>query len=155
MINSLQNTTIFGISNHLQDRAALQSAVHDIRTANGQELEAYHIQQVSANDGSSFMPPASMGGQAYALGSEDLSYESIAHRIEAARIAAEASAQEQEGSRARSNIFDSDQPPLEQKLEKEARLARTAHQVVARYLMTVQGYDLGDTSIHVAPVWRV
>ncbi|MEO5334585.1 MAG: hypothetical protein H7839_21425 [Magnetococcus sp. YQC-5] len=153
MINSLQNTTIFGISNHLQDRAALQSAVHDIRTANGQELEAYHIQQVSANDGSGYMPSASLGGQAQALGSEDLSYESIARRIEAARIAAEESAQEQEGSRTKSNTFDSDQP-LDQTLAKEARLARTAHQVVARYLMTVQGYDLGDPAIHIAPVWR-
>lgn len=144
MINSLQSTSIFGVANNLQNRAAHSGVVNDLRTGNGQELESRHVKQTLADESPRSTQQETNGKDDKPVNEEQPSYDSVARRVEEARIAAEESINE----KVVELNSDSQAPvkPLEQEVEKGTRRARVAHQVAARYMLTVQGYSIGDPS---------
>ncbi|MBF0160452.1 MAG: hypothetical protein HQL58_13130 [Magnetococcales bacterium] len=46
MINSLQNVSAFGVSDVLREQAAMQRVVHELATADGEELEQCHVPRI-------------------------------------------------------------------------------------------------------------
>ncbi len=137
MINSLQN---FGAANHLQSQATRYGVIQAIRTGNGQFLDPNHVKQSAENEASHSMQREEDERARRAAKDAEASYESIALRVEQARIAAEKSVEEETSVEAKP-VVKTEQRPLEEEVKRGSRRARTAHQVAARYMMSVQGYE--------------
>ncbi|MBF0628471.1 MAG: hypothetical protein HQL91_09650 [Magnetococcales bacterium] len=90
MINAPQATILPGNTSTVSAHASLRHAVDEIRTDNGQELQPYHVQKSAPgesvrSDGRDLGRP----GRGHGVGQRGERYETIAARLEQARVQAE------------------------------------------------------------------
>ncbi|MBF0340153.1 MAG: hypothetical protein HQL95_04215 [Magnetococcales bacterium] len=128
MISVPQVSTYAGNFSAATAHATIRQTLDELRTGDGQTLEANHVQKITLEDSLR---------SGLSSSSSPVNGETFAARLDAARQEAEKSAQE--GNRPLANRPAISGNPLDALLKSELRRARSAHQVAARYLIAVQG----------------
>ncbi|MBF0127042.1 MAG: hypothetical protein HQM02_07510 [Magnetococcales bacterium] len=143
MINALHNRSLHEPSSAHQTQANPRGGVTATRTDNGRRPEPNAIQSPTPEEVSPVPQRENTGGAASApVHPDEVAYDSLVSRVEKAREAAEESAEEKMISAASPTEPVTQTEPLAMEVEKGVRLARTAHQVVASYLLTFQDDSL-------------